>query len=105
MKTISAAALFALVPAALANFDIYYKLSGGNGIGANIRRFGFFNGEPSCDEAKDSTIWPEKDDLSSDFGVRCKADGDSKACFGSASPSGIEEFEIRINEDGYHWSK
>ena len=107
MKTAFAATIpmLAVLPAAMANFDMYYTLSGGNGISANLRHFSFFNTDPSCSEAQDATIWPMESDLSGEFGVRCSDGGDSKACFGSKSPSDIEEVEMRFNEDGYHWSK
>jgi hypothetical protein len=107
MKTILAKSLpfLALLPVATANFDIYWVRSGGNGISANLKHYGLLKGGPSCDDAWDSTTWPDKDDVSSDLGVRCSDDDDAHGCRGSASPSIISEVEIHVNNDGYHWSK
>jgi hypothetical protein len=107
MKTslVKALPFLALLPAATANFDVYWVRSGGNGISANIKAYGLLKGQPSCDDAWDSTIWPDKDDVSGGLGVRCSDDDDAHACRGTASPSLISELEMHINDDGYHFSK
>jgi hypothetical protein len=97
--------IFAVIPAAMADFDIYATSSGGNGISANIAGYNFLSGDPSCDEAWNSQIWGQKDDVSGDkYGVRCEQDSHG-ACAGMSSPSGVTEMEINIDGGEYHFSK
>jgi hypothetical protein len=97
--------IMAVLPAAMADFDIYYTRSGGNGISANIAGYQFLSGDPSCDDGWNSQIWGQKDDVSGDnYGVRCDQDSE-KSCVGISSPSGVSEMEMNIDGGEYHFSK
>lgn len=109
MKAISVAYTSLSLPLSVANanFDIYYVKTGQNVWpsfpGGDWASYHVFGTDPTCEEVGDSPGWTERDDVSGEkWGVRCKDDGDSGACKGSASPSNIDVMELNFKDN--HWS-
>jgi hypothetical protein len=91
----------ALLPATvIANFDIY---SGSDfAWDTAFEMWQIFEAEPSCDDAYNSPLYFNKDDVSGGrIGVRCEGDG----CF-EQDPSKIDILEMNFDDDPiWHWSK
>lgn len=98
--SVSAISLAVLLPATMADFNIWYVRVGG--IIDPIDQYAVYAArQPSCDVVNDTFNWAIEDDVSGDkWGVRCSGDGCT-----SDNPRDIDEFEMNFNDDSLHWSK
>lgn len=99
---VAAAAIAALVPAALADFDVYFVQFGEGVSQTGGTGWEVYDGEPSCDDVGKGITFGGDDDVSKIFGVRCKGDGCNPSR--KTDPSAIEEMEMNFHED-YRFSK